>query len=437
MTIPFVIVVLIAANALYVAAEFAAVSVRRSRIRQLAAEGNALANRLVPIIDSPASLDRYIAACQVGITFSSLVLGAYGQATLPQHIAPALESLGGLQQAAAVGLSATIVLLGLTAIQVVLGELVPKSLALQYPSQVALWTVIPMRWSLRGLAPFIALLNGSGLALLRLFHASAATHGHVHSPDEIELLIVQSSDGGLLSREERSRLRKALQLGARPAREVMIPRTNMVAVDASTPPAELAAFAAGSPYTRLPVYEDHIDNIIGVLHTRDLVVALMSPGGAPVDLADLVRPVVTLPETLTVDRLLAALREHQSPLAIVVDEYGGVAGLVTIEDVLAEIFGDVGDEFKGAGPVPRRLSDGRVRLPGQMSADDAAAWLGVEVGGPSDTIGGRVVDALGHIPEAGEQVALDGVVFEVESVRKRAIVSLLARPVTTDDGGAQ
>ncbi|MCA9821708.1 MAG: hemolysin family protein [Dehalococcoidia bacterium] len=427
MTIALVLLLLLAVNALYVAAEFAAVSVRRSRIRQLAAEGNSLAMQLQPVLDSPRLLDRYIAACQVGITFSSLVLGAYGQATLPGHLAPAFESLGGLQTAAAQGASAIVVLLGLTALQVVVGELVPKSLALQYPTTVATWTVIPMRWSLRGLSPFISLLNGSALALLRLFRAPSATHGHVHSPDEIELLIVQSSDGGLLSREERRRLRKALQLGARTAREVMVPRTSITGVEASTPTDRLVQLVASSPYTRLPVYEGSIDNITGVLHARDLATAVV--GGGAVDLRSLTRPVVTLPETITVDRLLTALREHESPLAIVVDEHGGVSGLVTVEDVLAEIFGDVADEFKGAGPLPVRLADGRIRLPGQMNADDAATWLGAEVEGPSDTIGGRVVDALGHIPAPGEQMEIDGVSFEVEAVHRHAVVSLLAWPV--------
>jgi CBS domain containing-hemolysin-like protein len=432
MTIALVLLLLLAINALYVAAEFAVVSVRRSRVRQLAADGSALAGQLQPVLDSPRLLDRYIAACQIGITFSSLVLGAYGQAMLPAHLSPAFESLGGLQEAAAHGASATVVLLGLTALQVVLGELVPKSLALQYPTNVAIWTVIPMRWSLRVLSPFISLLNGSALGLLRIFRAPVGTHGHVHSPDEIELLIVRSSDGGLLSREERRRLRKALQLGARTAREVMIPRTSIAAIDVETPADHLPATVSASPYTRLPVYEGSIDNVVGVLHARDVALAVVE--GTSTDIAALTRPVVTLPETITVDRLLSALREHESPLAIVVDEHGGVSGLVTVEDVLAELFGDISDEFKGAGLLPVRLADGRVRLPGRMNADDAAAWLGAEVDGPSDSIGGRVVDALGHIPSPGEKVEVDGVAFEVEAVHQRAIVSLLAWPVPRRGG---
>ncbi len=242
-----------------------------------------------------------------------------------------------------------------------------------------------------------------------------------------ELLIVQSSDGGLLSGEERGRLRKALQLGSRTAREVMVPRTSIAAIDSETPAAELAGLIAVSPYTRLPVYEGDIDHIIGILHARDLAVETLAEHSPT--LASLTREVVTLPETIAVDRLIHALREHGSPMAIVVDEHGGTSGLVTIEDVLAEIFGDVADEFKGAGPLPTRLADGRVRLPGQMNAEDAAGWLGTEISGPSDTIGGRVVDALGHVPVAGERVAVDGVSFEVEAVHRRAIVALLAWPI--------
>jgi len=200
------IAVLIAANALYVAAEFAAVGVRRSRIRQLADEGNRFARMLAPALSDASTLDRYVAACQIGITLSSLVLGAYGQAALAPPFAELLGSWGQFHPAVAESAAAVVVLIGLTVLQVVLGELVPKSLALQYSTSTALYTVLPMRWSLALFAWFIAILNGSGLAILRMLGVPYGSHRHVHSPEEIDLLIAESRDGGLLEEDEHQRL---------------------------------------------------------------------------------------------------------------------------------------------------------------------------------------------------------------------------------------
>ncbi|MDZ7727459.1 MAG: hemolysin family protein [Dehalococcoidia bacterium] len=304
-----VLLLLLAVNALYVAAEFAAVSVRKSRIRQLASNGQVLARWMQPVVEDRALLDRYI-AYPVGITISSLVLGAFGQATLTPYIAPAFETLGGMREAAAMSVSAIAVLLGLTALQVVLAELVPKSIALQYPTQVSLYTVLPMRWSLSLLRWFIVVLNGSALAFLRLVGASETSHGHIHSPGEIELLISQSAEGGELSNDDRRRLRRALHLGSRSAHEVMVPRPRISALNVHTSMQDAIETAAAAPFTRLPVYDDTIDNIVGVLHTKDLVLNSLDPDGATT-LASLLRPVPTLPESVTVERLLSVLREQQ------------------------------------------------------------------------------------------------------------------------------
>ncbi len=262
---------LILVNAVYVAAEFAAVSVRRSRLRQLAGDGNVLARWLLPYVDNPAALDRYIAACQIGITLSSLVLGAYAQATFAVWLAPWIAAAGGLETLAAQSTAAVAVLLVLTAAQVILGELVPKSLALQYPTPAAVYTFPVMLASLWIYRPFLAWLNGSGLFLLRLIGAPMQTHRHIHSPDEIELLIAESRDGGLLEHDEHERLHRALKLNLRQAKQLMVPRRRMTALDIETPLNEVVAIVASSPYSRLPVYRESLDNVVGVLHTRDLV----------------------------------------------------------------------------------------------------------------------------------------------------------------------
>jgi CBS domain containing-hemolysin-like protein len=429
-----VIIGMILVNALYVAAEFAAVSASRSRMRALAAQGHALAAGLLPVLDDARKLDRYVAACQIGITLSSLVLGAFGQATLAASLTPLFERWGGLQEVAAQSTAALVVLVGLTTLQVVLGELVPKSLALTYPTQLALYTALPMRGSLWLLSGFIAVLNGSGIALLKLLGAPQSSHRHIHSPEEIDLLLAESRDGGLLEPDESERLHRALKLSVRPAHQLMVPRLHMVALDVRTPVAEAVRLVVACPYTRLPVYRDSLDQVAGVLNTRDLVLRYMERGGLR-SLEEVLRPALFVPENITADRLLNLLRERHYHQAIVLDEFGGVAGLVTMEDVLAELLGEIGDEFKAdRSSRPERLPDGRVRLPGRMRRDEAEHWIGVLWEGEADTVGGHVVQRLGHLPEPGEQVTVDGVEVEVEQVRERAVASVLARPLPDQEG---
>lgn len=434
-----VIVFLISVNALYVAAEFAAVAARRSRVRQLAEDGNALAASLLPILQDARKLDRYIAACQIGITLSSLVLGAYGQATLAVYLVPLLQGLGGLQEVVAQSTASLVVLVGLTATQVVLGELVPKSLALQFPTPFALYTFIPMRGSIWLFSWFIALLNGSGIAILRLLGIPEASHRHIHSPEEIDLLIAESADGGLMEPDEQRRLRRALRLGVRPVHQLMVPRRYLSAVSIDTPVNEVLRVVAQGPYTRLPVYEESIDNIVGMLHAKD-VAARYAEQGRLHSLKEVMRPMTFVPKGITADLLLIRLRETHSQQAVVVDEYGGVDGLVTLEDVLTDVLGEIdegGDWAKIGQPEPERLSDGRVRLPGLMRLDEAEEWIGAFWQGEADTIGGHIMAVLGHLPVPGERARIDAVDVEIEAVKNRAVWSVLAapvRPVGGDDG---
>jgi CBS domain containing-hemolysin-like protein len=427
-----VLVALILINAIYVAAEFAAVSVRRSRIQQLADDGNPLAAWLLPVLQSPASLDRYIAACQIGITLSSLLLGAYAQSTFAVWLTPYFASLGGLQGLAAQSTSTAVVLLMLTVGQVIFAELVPKSLALQYPTQTALYTLFAMAPSLWIYRPFIKWLNGTGLLLLRLIRASPHAHRHIHSPQEIELLIAESRDGGLLEPDEHLRLQRALRLNLRQARQLMVPRTRISALDVTTPLDQVISTVAESPYSRLPIYRESIDNIVGIVHTKDLARWLVSTApedasAASATVETLMRPIVSVHESVTADRVLRHLRERRSHQALVVDEFGGTAGLLTLEDVLSELVGDVGDEFKPGDPVPETLPDGRVRLPGEMAVDDAAALLRTMWETDATTVGGLVTGALGHLPVRGETIGIGDYEFEVERVAERALITVLAR----------
>jgi CBS domain containing-hemolysin-like protein len=426
-----VVAALIAVNAVYVAAEFAAVSARRSRIRQLAEEDNRLACWLMPILERPALLERYIAACQIGITVSGLVLGAYSQATIAEALTPWV-AWSGIQESTARTTSIVIVLLLLTVAQVIFAELVPRSLALRYPTQAALYAVVPMAPSMWLYRPFITWLNATGLVLRRLVGAPPRAHRHIHSPEEIELLIAESRDGGLLEPDEHRRLRRALRLNLRQAKQLMVPRPEISAIDITMPLDEVIRLVSQSPYSRFPVYRDSIDNIVGMLHTKDLVRWLVS-NAASERLEGIIRPIATVHESVTADRVLRHLRERRTHQALVVDEFGGTSGLITLEDVLSELLGDVGDEFKAGEPVPETLPGDRFRLPGQMPVDDAATFLNTKWETDASTVNGLITEALGHLPTPRERVVIGDFEFEVEDVRRRALVSAVARSTRPDD----
>jgi putative hemolysin len=347
LTVWAVILVLILINALYVAAEFGAVGVRRSRVKRMSEDGNWLARTLLPFINDPGNLDRYVAVSQIGITLSSLVLGAYAQATLAVALAPRLASWFTLESTAATSWAAVAVLVVLTAIQVVLSELIPKSLALQFPTQVALATVLPMRWSLAAFRPFISLLNGSATSTLRLFGVEASPHRHIHSPDEIELLIVESRDGGLLEPDEHRRLRRALRLGLRSAADLMVPLSKLTMVRADTAWTDVVRLVTTSPFSRIPVYRDTPQNIIGTLRVKDLVYHYVV-SGAGTRLEHLARPIVRVPSDLPADRVIALLRERRVHQAVVTDAAGAVVGLITIQDVIGAVLNTVAPKTEEA-----------------------------------------------------------------------------------------
>ena len=436
MIILFVILLLISINALYVGAEFAAVSVRRSRIQQQAEEGGRLARLLLPILQDGRRLDTYIAACQIGITISSLVLGAYGQAALAPALTPLFRAWSGLQEVAASSAAAVTVLLTLTLFQMVIGELVPKSLALQFPTRVALLTVVPMRWSQRLLGWFITVLNGSGLVILRLFGVREPPHRHIHSPEEIEYLITESRKGGYLEPDEHQRLRRALRLTGRPVGQVMVPRTEIHAIDVNAPYDDLLRMVAESPYTRFPIYEGTLDDILGLVHVEDVAVHRLGAADPEPSVRKAIRPFTAVNEALSLERALAHLRRERQHLAIVVDDFGGTAGLVTVADLLDEIFGGVADEFKSAGPVAERLADGRVRLHGRMALADAERYTGVTWTGDAYTVGGLVIERFAGFPEPGQRIEIDGVRVEVERVHDHVVESVLVE-ASTKPGNAR
>jgi putative hemolysin len=427
-----IILLLIGLTALYVAAEFGAVGVRRSRLRRLCEDGNPAAALLLPIVEDPQRLTRYIAASQVGITLSGMALGAYAEAFITPAVVPLVERWTPLTPETSVSLSSATVLIVLTMVSVVFGEMVPKTVALRHPTETALLTTRPMLWSGRLYAWFIAVLDRSSNMLRWLLRVPPATHRHVHSPEEIGLLIAESRDGGLLEPQEQVRLHRALRLGLRDARQLMVPRDRLAAIDSKTSLGDVLRIVATSPYSRLPVYRGSLDDIAGILHTKDVVTHFLERGRTGT-LAGLIRPVLRVPETMAADRLLGFLRERRSHQALVVDAAKRVVGLITLEDVLGELLGSVPDEFKAPRLLPLRLTHGRVRLPGDLPLERARVW--VEGAWPTEsiTVGEFIVREAGRMPEPGETLDVWELEVEIESVENDRISSVIVTPPQLDE----
>lgn len=424
-TIVVIVALMISFNALYVAGEFAAVSARKTRIAQAARSGNRLARVLLPVLDDPQRLDNYIAASQVGITLSSLVLGIYGQRQVAPLIEPLLLYLPFLnEQAVAAGVAATLMLILFTTLQVIFGELIPKSLAIQYPERVAQATVYPMRWSADWiLRPLIVVLNGSGALLLRLMgmgHESG--HHHVHSPEEIQLLIQQSYKGGLLDARGQELLTNAFRIGNLTVGQIAVPRTRMDVISVDTPVRDALRFAVQSRHTRIPVYEGDVDHILGFVHVKDLYRHDRDTDGTGA-IRPILRKASFVPEMMPLKEAWEALRKGQNYLAIVMDEFGGAAGMVTWEDLLEELFGELRDEFdKGEEPLISPLGQHEFLVRGGTPIIYLNSRFDLSLPtGRVQSVGGLLLSELNRIPEAGDAVEIDGVHMRVESMQGKAI----------------
>ncbi len=433
LTIVAVVAIMIFFNALYVAAEFATVSSRRTRISQLAGQGNRMAQLLLPIMQDSKKLDTYVATCQIGITISSLVVGAYGQSVIAQHLVsplaqlltllePALASIGvesaaGWAEPAATSISVTLVLIAITILQVIMGELFPKSVAIQYPESVALAVTVPMRITqlIITYTGLIALFNGSGNLLLRLLGRSTKEKsGHAHSPEEIELLVTESHEQDLLSDEERRLLRNTFRLRDLTAKQVMLHRTKLIAAPLDSEITDLMKIAMEAGFSRIPLYRESIDDIVGFVHVKDL---FRLHNQQSEDVSSILREVVFVPETMPVSDLWKRLNSRRKYLAIVFDEYGGTVGLITFEDLIEEIFGELQDEFDNETALIAKDKDGRIYLRADLLVSDVNEYLELSLPEENaDTLGGLVFSELGRLPVVGDKVTFGEIIIRVEAM---------------------
>ena len=404
---------LILLNAFFVAAEYGLVTSRRTRIRELGREGNRRARAVLRITSDPP---RFIAAMQLGVTITSLAIGALGEQVLAHRFDRVMASV----------LAVVLALLIVSYLHVVIGELVPKAIALGHPERTALAVSAPVRVFFTVLGPLIWLLQRSTETVLgALGQEPPGAEHEAHSEVELRMLLSSSADQGEIERGEQEMVTRVFDFADKEVTSVMVARPEVVALSIELPPEEALQAVLESPYTRYPVYRESLDDIVGVLHVRDLIGALHDRGLAAVNLEEILRPAIVVPETKDLAALLAEFRRTQQHLAVVINEYGTMEGIVTLEDLVEEIVGEIEDEFDVPDESVERVDEDTVRVDGTLNIDDFNEQFGVELPGEDyHTIGGFVFGELGRPAEPGDEVAHDGMVFRVDSVEGQRIERL-------------
>ena len=415
------IFLLVLGNAVFVAAEYALVTARRTRLEPDAVAGSRRARAALDLMDHPV---KFIGTVQIGITVFGIALGAVGQPLLTEYFDGPVSH----------GVAYALAFLILTYLSVALGELVPKALALQRAEPIAKMLAIPLEILQTIVKPFTWLLQVSANAVTRLFGVQPAPAGELaHTEEEIRHIVAGAEDAGVIATTEEEMLYKVFDFADKEVHEVMVPRPQVTAISISMPTEEALAALLDSPFTRYPVYRDSLDEIAGILHVRDLFSALHDRGIANVDLEQLLRPVYIVPETKDLASLLAEFRKRNQHVAVVVDEYGAMQGIVTLEDLLEEIVGEIEDEFDLPDESVERLDETHIRIDGTFPIDDFNEQFGTEMEVEDyHTMAGMVFGALGRAPEVGDEVQIDGLalrVIEIEGSRIQRLEVEFREPV--------
>jgi CBS domain containing-hemolysin-like protein len=410
---------LVALNGFFVAVEFAVVAVRRTRLDRLVTEGHTAARVALRLVDNP---DRAIAASQLGITMASLALGWIGEATVAAIIEPPLDALlGRWSEVAAhsVGVAAAFALVTFT--HIVLGEQVPKTIAIRYAERAALFISRPMDWFTRIFRPLIALLDGATAAILRLIRMEPiAGHRTVYTLDELRLLVRQSQESGAIEARQEALLQRVFQFGDRQVHEAMIPRPDVVGVEAQASVRDLLGLFAEASHARFPVYRDDLDDIVGILAIKDVLRALAEdPAQFEAPVGSLVRSAHFVPETVAVADLLADMRASHNQMAVVIDEYGGTAGIVTLEELVEEIVGRLSDELVAEEEPVVEVDERTVEVNAQLRVDEVNDRLDLKLpeGENYETVAGLVLCRLQHVPVVGEALQYRNLELKVTQMK--------------------
>jgi CBS domain containing-hemolysin-like protein len=409
-----VILLLVLANGLFVAAEFAIVGATRASIEYRAAQGNRLAQRVARILEDPRQQDRYIATTQIGISIASLGLGMYGEHVLAEWIAPWLEPYDDNPWIAAHALASGIAVAVLTYLHIVLGEMVPKALALQSADETVLY-VSPVIEALElALKPLVVALNATGNALLRVVgvRRQEVEAERYHTPEELEFIVKESQEGGMLRGEAGKILRELFEFGDLTAAQAMVPRVRLVGIQVGTEVDELRQVVRAHPHTRYPVFAGDLDHIVGSVHIKALLRHFIA---AKAVTARDARPVPHIPATMAMDDVLGAMRRHSAQMAVVMDEYGGTAGLITIEDLFEEVVGEI-EEGRQRVPIVRE-AEGRLLVRGTVRLKDVGEAFGIALEHPDvQSVSGIVLTELGRPAAVQDVVIWNGIRMEVKSV---------------------
>jgi magnesium and cobalt exporter, CNNM family len=418
------LIVLTFFEAVFVAAEIALVSIRRSRVEQMVEEGRPGARRVQRLLEDPG---RFLAVSQLGLTVIGFLASAYAAVSLSQTLAGVLEGFG-MDPGTADGVSLVIVTVILALFTIVFAELVPKTLALAHPERFALTLAGPLDVLGRILAPVVALLTGITRAVTRVIGVDISAEAQI-TAEELRLIVERGGEQGILEAEEEQMINAVIELGDRRLHEVMVPRIAIVALPASSSFDEAVDRIIDEGHSRLPVYETSVDEVVGILYAKDLLPFLKSSSDAPSNLRSMLRTPVFVPESMTIDDLLHEFQRRKVHIAIVLDEYGGTAGLVTIEDLLEEIVGEIQDEYDVEEPLVEMLDEHTARVDGRASVDDLLdLWdlkLQLEDEDEYDTVGGLVYHRIGGIPQPGDEIHVDGLRLTVETTDGRRVGKVL------------
>ena len=437
--IPLTIIgLLVLINGFFVAAEFAIVAAPRTRIAQAAERGSGTARNVLDILNSSKLQNYYLATAQVGIAVASLGLGMYGEHTVAEWLVGPLsriEVLTAWSETIAHTLATVLAIGLLTYLHVVVGEMVPKSLAIQYAEPAVLRLDAPMRITRKIFWPVVFVLNGIGNVIVRLMGIPpAGAQARLFSPQELEFIVEESAEGGLVEPGEQLFIENIFDLRERTVGEVMTPRNTIVGIPVTAGEEDVLQLICEERHSRYPVYDDDLDEIVGVLHAKTLARQQANREAQPFDLSQLVRPVLYVPESLTLDRMLVSFRRDRGQLAVVVDEYGGTAGLVTLEDVIEQVVGEIQDEFDQEQPPIETVTAGLIRVRGDLLVEELNQLYDLGLEHPeANTIGGLVMAQLGRVAQPGDVVEAQGIIFEVEAVRGLAVQTVLVRLTTPEE----
>jgi len=431
MTAFLIITALILLNGVFVAAEFAIVGAPRAAIDSKAQKGNRLARAVQRVLEDPKQQDRYIATAQLGITVASLGLGMYGEHVIADRIYELLGHHGLPHWLASHGVASTVAVAILTYFHIVVGEMVPKSVALQRAEQMALWITPPMLWIRNALFPFVVALNALGNVVLKMLgvNRQAQNADQYYTPEELQLVVQESEDLGAIRAESGQMLQDLFEFGDLTAGEAMVPRVRVVGIPLGTTPDQIRQLLGRAPHTRYPVYEGDLDHIIGMVHIKDLLRVLLRDESIQRTHA---RPLPLVPETARLDSVLSTMRRERTQMVIVLDEHGGTSGVVTLQDLFEEVVGDI-EEGPATAPQIYRDPNGRLRVPGTMRLDELGQQFDLDLEHEDvDSVSGLILTLLGRPPAVGDIVRYERLLFEVTAVKGHGVdecaVSLIVNP---------